>query len=874
MGEDERMSTYSTKVAMQQYAGEILRKLPMINRARNKAELECVMKEILELLGECSGAERIYIYDKKRGTPVRYEKYFEWWNLKKNDRKDTDFICLETEIPNWSQAFCEGATIVIRDRNEILESMPLEYEKLKQRHVNAVILVPIYSRNQLDGFIGLDNPYNNISELLIQQVAFVGAHLNSARENLRMFHLLEENVEKLERERQILMILCEDSTSVFKVNLINDTAEVIKIDSETNVSTVLFPEDNTVLSYSKEMKRFYDKFVVKESAKDYLKIFDVENLKKELSQKERISSQFEMIPNAKGQQYFEIRATRISQTDENFQILLDFRHIDEIIAEEKKHQKELKEALDETQKNNEIISAIGKIYFSIYHIDIQNECFKELSNKNKIYQLSQEPGKQFNEIVEDNIKSIAKEFSDSVKEFLDISTLNKRLKEKESVSIEYMMLDGDWHLARFIVQARDENKNPKDVLLAIRLISEEKKKEKYLRGVADNANQANEAKSEFLSRMSHDIRTPMNAIMGFTNIAKHNMEDSEKVQECLDKIQLSGKNLQQLIDDVLDVSKIESGELKISLRPSKVSDIYKSCHEIISVMIEEGKLNYFENIHDILHDVVIVDELRLIQIYMNLLSNAIKYTQEGGTVSFEIYQEEILNSNKVRLISIVSDTGIGMSPEFMKDMYSKFSRAVDTRVNKIRGTGLGLAIVKEIIEQMGGTIEATSKLYEGTRFKVVLEVAFAGDNEIEQPEKNEQAGVSSQKLKLLIAEDNDFNYEILEEQLKAFQVECVRAEDGIECIKKFEASKEKEYDAILMDMQMPEMGGLEATTVIRNLSHPMSRTIPIIALTANAYQEDAEKCLAAGMNAHLSKPVEVEDVIRMVRKYLREKRKK
>lgn len=869
MGEYERKRTYSTKVAMQQYAGEILRKLPMINRARNEAELECVMKEMLELLGECSGAERIYIYDKKRENPVYYEKYFEWWNLKEDERKKTDLLYLETDIPNWNRAFHEGKTIVVRDRNEILQSMPLEYERLKRRGVEAVILVPIYSRNQLDGFIGMDNPYANISELLIQQVAFVGAHLNSARENIRMFHLLEGNVENLERERQILMILCEDSTSVFKVNLANDTAEVIKMDSEANVSTLLFPKKNQILSYSKAMKEFYDKFIVKESAKDYLKTFSIENLKKELSEKEKISSQFEMIPNAKGQQYFEIRATKISRTEEAFQMLLDFRHVDEIVAEEKKHQRELKEALDETRRNNEIISAIGKIYFSIYHIDIENGCLKELSNNNKVYQLSPEPEKQFKKIIEENIKLIAIEFSDSVKEFLDISTLNERLKEKESTSIEYMVRGGDWHLARFIVQARDENKNPKDVLLAIRLISEEKEKEKYLRGVADNANQANEAKSEFLSRMSHDIRTPMNAIMGFTNIARHNMEDSEKVQECLEKIQLSGRNLQQLIDDVLDVSKIESGKLKIALKPSKVSDIYKSCHEIISVMIEEGKLNYFENIHDILYDVVIVDELRLIQIYMNLLSNAIKYTQEGGMVSFEIYQEKILNSNKVRLVSIVSDTGIGMSPEFMKDMYSKFSRAVDTRVNKIRGTGLGLSIVKEIIEQMGGTIEATSELHEGTRFKVVLEVAVAQDDEMEQPKENEPEDTVNQRLKLLVAEDNDFNYEILEEQLKAYKIECARAEDGIECIKKFEASKEKEYDAILMDMQMPEMGGLEAATVIRNLSHPMSKTIPIIALTANAYQEDAEKCLAAGMNAHLSKPVEVEDVIRMVRKYLR-----
>lgn len=869
MGEWDDNRTYSTKVAMQRYAGEILQRLPMIDRVRNETELNSVIRGMLELLGECSGAEQVYIYDKIKDEPSVYEKRFVWNNPQEETEREVPAVLLEQEIPVWNEAFHDGITIVVRDKNEIQKSMPKEYKRLKTKGINTIILVPIYSRNQLDGLIGLDNPYKNISELLIQQVAFIGAHLNIARENLKMFRLLEENVQSLKRERQILTILCEDSTSVFKVNLMDDTAEIVKLDSKTNVSKILFPESNKKLCYSEEIKNFYDKFIIKETAKDFLKIFDRENLKKLLSKKDRMSSQIQTLPNLNGQQYFEIRATKILQTNEVFQVLMDFRHIDEIVAEEKEHQKRLKDALDEAQKNNEIISAIGKIYFSIYHIDMQTGYFEELSNGNKIYQLSRESEKQFSEILEVSREYISKEFQNSVRKFLDISTLNMRLKTKEYESTEYMVTDGNWHLARFIVQSRDEAGNPKDVLLAIRLISEEKEKEKYLMGVADNANQANEAKSEFLSRMSHDIRTPMNAIMGFTNIAKHNMENPEKVKECLEKIQLSGKNLQQLIDDVLEVSKIESGELKIVPQPAKISDIYKSCHEIISVMVEEGNLNYLENIHDIFYDTVVVDELRLVQIYMNLLSNAIKYTEKGGTVGFEIYQEQIPDSDKIRLISIIRDTGIGMSQEFMKEMYSKFSRAVDTRVNKIRGTGLGLAIVKEIIERMGGTIEAKSQLHKGSQFTVTLELPFAEETVKELEEEFTQNGSLVQKLKLLIAEDNDFNYEILEEQLGMFGVECVRAVDGIDCIKKFEDSMENDYDAVLMDMQMPKMNGLEAATVIRNLSHPMAKKIPIIALTANAYREDIQKCLSAGMNAHLSKPVRVEEVIKTVKKYIK-----
>lgn len=870
MGEWEENRTYSTKVAMQVYAGEILQRLPMIDRARNEAELSVVINEMLDVLGKCSGAERIYIYDKMREMQGAYEKRFEWWKLSGKMKRQTRQILLKNQIPNWDNAFHEGITIVVRNQSEIEKSMPQEYALLKEKNIERVILVPIYSRNHLDGFIGLDNAYTNLSQLLIQQIAFIGAHLNTARENLKMFRLLEQNVQSLQRERQILMTLCEDCTSVFKVDLMNDTAEIVKIDSKTNISKMIFPEMKEVLCYSKEMKAFYDKFVIKETAKDYLKIFEIENLKQQLSEKEKISNQFQTLPNSNGQQYFEIRATKLLQTDKAFQILLDFRHIDEIVAEEKEHQKQLKRALDETRKNNEIISTIGKIYFAIYHINLRNGFFETLSDGRKeFYQLSQDAGRQLGEILEISKEYIAEEFYGVVKKFLDISTLNKRLKKKESDSIEYMVMDGNWHLARFIVQSRDENGNLKDVILAIRLISEEKEKEKYLIGVADNANQANEAKSEFLSRMSHDIRTPMNAIMGFTNIARDNIGNPEKIKECLEKIQLSGKNLQKLIDDVLDVSKIESGELKIIPQPVKISQIYHSCYEIVNVMIEEGKLNYIEKIHDIICDTVLADELRLGQVYMNLLSNAIKYTPKGGTVCFEMYQEQSSSPHKLKLISIISDTGIGMSQEFMKEMYSKFSRAVDTRVNKISGTGLGLAIVKEIVERMGGTIEAASELHKGSRFKVVLELPFAEESKVNQMEEEEQSHASDEKLKLLVAEDNDFNYEILQEQLKRFKVECVRAEDGIECVQKFENSEKNEYSAILMDMQMPRMGGLEAAVLIRNLGHPRSDSIPIIALTANAYQEDAKKCLAAGMNAHLSKPVEVEEVIRMVRKFLK-----
>lgn len=467
----------------------------------------------------------------------------------------------------------------------------------------------------------------------------------------------------------------------------------------------------------------------------------------------------------------------------------------------------------------------------------------------------------------------AEEYREAVGRFFDIHTLAERLRSDESIALEYLTVDGNWHLARFIVQTRDTAGEAQQVLFLIRLISEEKRREKYLVGAMEDANRANEAKSEFLSRMSHDIRTPMNAIVGFTNIAQLNLENPDKMKDCLDKIKLSSHNLQQLIDDVLDLSKIESGKLKMTEEDVKLPEICEFYRNTIGGMAEEKQITYTVHMHDIFYSTVKTDSLRLGQIYMNLLSNAVKYTPEGGKVDFEIYEEKIPDSGNVRLISIVSDNGIGMSEEFMQKMYSRFSRAVDTRVNKVRGSGLGLAIVKEIVDIMGGTIEVKSQEQKGSTFKVALELPYVSENHTLYEEKeilneDDEIVLPKRRLRILIAEDNDLNYEIVEEQLKMYGIHCVRAVDGKDCVHKFVNSKQNPFDAILMDMQMPVMNGPEAAEIIRKLPCTMAEEIPIIALTANAYQEDIRKCIDAGMNTHLSKPIEIKKLLRTIMKYV------
>ena len=283
----------------------------------------------------------------------------------------------------------------------------------------------------------------------------------------------------------------------------------------------------------------------------------------------------------------------------------------------------------------------------------------------------------------------------------------------------------------------------------------------------------------------------------------------------------------------------------------------------------EKHLQFFCDAHDIAYEHVLGDPLHLQQIYMNLLSNAVKYTPEGAEIHFEIYQELLPHNHQLNLISIIRDTGIGMSPEFMKEMYSKFSRAVDTRVNKVRGSGLGLTIVRELMELMQGTIHVQSTPGEGTCFKLTIPLTYLDPDA--EPDKIGQkkapAGELCKGMHLLVAEDNDLNYEVASELLALRNVTCDRAEDGAICVERFNTAQPFTYNAILMDIQMPVMDGLEATMAIRTLEHPQAKSIPIIAMTANAFTDDVNSCMAAGMNRHMSKPLNIDDLLEVLASY-------
>ncbi len=525
-----------------------------------------------------------------------------------------------------------------------------------------------------------------------------------------------------------------------------------------------------------------------------------------------------------------------------------------------------------------------------------------------------------------------------------------------------------------------------------------------LRVVAREAESASKAKTDFLSTMSHDIRTPMNAIIGLTAIAEKNLDDREAVGENLRKIGMAGNHLLTLINDILDISKVESGKLSLSPLTFSIVETAENLVNMSQPMIKEKNIQFSFRINRMEKEYLFADQLRLNQIYINILSNAIKYTEPGGRVTVDLREEASEKEGCMKLVYVVSDNGIGMSPEFMEKMFEPFSRQTDSRVNSIQGTGLGLAITRQMVELMNGTIDCRSEVGKGTTFTVVLDIPIAerqleemrfddidaliadddpilldtavdtleslgitaerADNgqdalemlrrrhedgkdydvvildwkmpgmdgigtirrirtevdaripilltsaydwsDIEDEAKeagadgfitkplfrsrlyekiNELFGTEAKAVEpeddysdlaginILIAEDNDINWEIISAMLGMFGITTERAENGRICVDKMAASAEERYELIFMDVQMPEMNGLDATRNIRKLENKWAASIPIIAMTADAFSENIAECLEAGMNGHIAKPVDMKLVIREIRRIKEEKRK-
>ena len=531
-----------------------------------------------------------------------------------------------------------------------------------------------------------------------------------------------------------------------------------------------------------------------------------------------------------------------------------------------------KRSILQDQKRLCVINALGHAYTSISLVNLKTEEIEiiKASENMKPDQKGDILSKARREELTQQM--IAEPFQEAYREFADRSTVAKRLEDREALSFTVQMTDGKWLTMIIVPQGYDKDGKLCTVLVANRDVTEEKEREieqdKNLRNALAVAEHANRAKTAFLNNMSHDIRTPMNAVIGFTALATTHIDNKELVLDYLKKIHTSGEHLLSLINDILDMSRIESGSVQIEYTTVHLPDILQDLRTIIAGSVYSKKQKLHIDIQNVCHEDIITDKLRLMQVLLNIIGNAVKFTPMGGMICVCVSEQPCKKDGYATVVFRVKDNGIGMSPEFQEHVFDSFAREHTVTENGIGGTGLGMAITKNIVDMMGGTIRVESEVGKGTEFTVMLacEISELSPEQKEaiKNEKQEnrmESRRSYEGKKILLVEDNELNREIATAIMQEIGLDVDIAEDGTDAVNIMSSAEGRSYDLIFMDIQMPKMDGYTATREIRTLKDPKCANIPIVAMTANAFEEDREKAIRAGMNGHIAKPISTEVIL-------------
>ena len=689
-------------------------------------------------------------------------------------------------------------------------------------------------------------------------VALFGIVCSLSFKNRKNNIQLEDNLTKIKRDKYILDKLTNDYNAVYYIELNKGTFEKLKIVENTYADMVF--KERTFDNYDECAKYYADRYLEGKNKKEFLDWVSCAHLKKELNEKDKISFYYESIPNHLGQKYFAIQAAKIYKDEKVFYILLGYRFVDDILVKEKAIQEQLEDALDKTKKQNEIISAIAKTFNAIYRVDIINDVIEEIASDDISHQLKKDvtsASEQFN-FVCDNL--IAPEYRELVRPFMDVETLGERLQDEEFVTTEYKMNDGNWHRMRFVAKRRDENGRLTHVLCLIRIISDTKRTEENLYFEAEQAKKEVDMKTQFLKTMSHDIRTPLNGLIGMVKMAEQYSDDVVMQGQLRNKAQKSLEYLVSLVNDVLDMNKLQSGDLKDHQLTFDSMNFLREINRIYYDKAAEKNIKYVVDWdkNNFKHSILIGNPVYLGRALSNIASNAVKFSPSGSTITVWGYEEPI-DDKHVLYTLYCKDEGVGMSEDFIKHAFDMFSQQNQTSRTNYEGSGLGLAISKKLIERMGGSIKFESKKGVGTT--AIIKIPFELGN-MDTIGNIDYENVPTKGVHALLVDDNELNIEIAKFFLEDNGMEVTCAYDGKEAVEIFEKSEEGYFGVIYMDILMPNMNGLDATREIRALDRKDAKKVPIIAVSANTFSDDVFESRMAGMNKHLGKPLDEEKMIK------------
>lgn len=687
----------------------------------------------------------------------------------------------------------------------------------------------------------------------------------------------KKNVEIRSREREnaAVLALCSDYTAAFVCDLKKNEVRQLKFNDKAHSTAFATKINSAAFPYSLMIKHYYHELLIKESSPDFKELFDANHLMDYLETHKYFVSRHKTKPNPAGYSYFELKVVKLFSDDDSYNVIMGFRPIDDIVAKEKQRRAMLRET-----KHTEIISALSTLFEEIAVVNLEDMTYDFVSD---ISRYGKKHGVLYDVFDSLVVDCVHPDHRKAVEEFSNLKTLPERLKDKNYLEIHFRNNQGNWNNLIYIAKKRDDSGNVISILVALRDIDELKKKEieyqEQLKTAKMEAERANEAKTNFLRRMSHDIRTPINGIRGLVQMSYYYYDDLERINENRAKVMSSTDHLLSLVNDILDMSKLESGKFELRQEPFRMSKVLEEVNIVSEGQAAEFGICYLTSAkREIEHDQLIGSPVYLKRILLNFTSNAVKYNKANGAVY--TYVKEISFDGKRAVFEFVcEDTGIGMSENYLKHAFEPFTQETrDNARTQYAGTGLGLAITKQLLELMGGTIDLTSKEEVGTKIvcRIPFEVDFEDHSEKEQID---YSSVMFDGMRVLLAEDNELNAEIATFLLELHGMDVTWVQNGqmavdeitadMTAADEIAADKTAEaggtYDVVFMDVMMPVMNGLEAASKIRELGSD----IPIFAMTANAFTDDKKKSRAAGMNAHLTKPLVEADIVNAVLEFVK-----
>lgn len=713
---------------------------------------------------------------------------------------------------------------------------------------------------------------------------------------------LKEMYQQLADEKKVLDQLCTDYTAVYQVNVDTGTFNVLHIASGSNASRLM---DRDYTDFDAFTDRYVETYLYSEERERFRSWLRVTNIRKLLSEQPRVTGHYESLPTPDGHRYFEAQIVRTYDAQGQMCALIGFRCIDAIMEREKAVQQKLKTALDEAQLRYEIISAISKAYTTIVRIDLAQDRVEKISDRGHAQDIVQPE-----ETASEGLRKVcdvlvAPEYREAVKTFMDLSSLPERMAHEEILDTEYKMVDGSWHRLSFLVKKRDETGRVTHVLCAVRSISDVKRRELDLVYQADAAEREGEMKARFLSNMSHDIRTPLNGVIGLVNLAEQYPRDLEMLTKIRARERETLQYLVSLVNGILDMNKLASGAIEERSLDFDLVDLLVRVNQQALTKAEKKGIQYQIDWKrgDIRHPALRGNPVYLSRILTNITDNAIKFSEPGTTIrvwgeevtdtpasdmtapvdagaSVTASDREVTSTGAETLASEATpqktvfrfyceDQGCGMSEETLQRVGMAFTQGEETSRTQYQGAGLGLAITKQMVDRMGGQMKIESTLGVGT--KLMIELPFAiGEQSALHPEGQSFDEIPVAGIRALVVEDNELNREIATFMLENHGLEVTPAVDGQEAVEIFEKSAPGYFGAIYMDIMMPRMNGLDATRAIRAMKRHDARVIPIITMSANAFADDIINGRLAGMNRHLAKPVDEAGMIRALRECMSE----